>query len=205
MLRRNKASPPTEIVSRLAPWKASHIDLVPSGGVTGELQRHGDSGRAARGEEDLGEGGRGKFDQSAGEVDRRPIGVAARAEGQTVKFGLDRRHDLWMAVAELMHAVAMEVEDCPTFNVEEQSPLGPFNDVEAWRRKRLVDEIALVIVEQSSRFGVQSRAPGAAQGRAIDVAFGGRGIVRRHGRSPRSSRLSIMAITGRRSATLSMT
>ena len=75
----------------------------------------------------------------------------------------------------------------------------------AWRRQRLAQEIALVLVERSASRSAERGPPFRTRGRHVDVALSRRRARFVHGRSPSASRASIFSTTGIRSATLSMT
>ncbi len=184
--------------------------LVPARRVARELQRHADGGGPARREQHFGKVARCRLAEPFGQRDGGAVGVAARAEGQTVDLGLDGRDDARVAVAELVDAVAVEIEDAAPLDIDERGALGPLDDIETRRRQGLVQEVALVGVEKVARLGAELCPPSGAQRRKITVALAdGRVVERRpgrhHGRSPRSSRPSIAATTGMRSATLSIT
>jgi len=55
-----------------------------------------------------------------------------------------------MPVPELMNAVAVEIEDPAALHVDEDSAFRTVDHIEAGRRKRLADKIALVLIEQVS-------------------------------------------------------
>ena len=98
--------------------------LVPAGGVARELQRHADRRRPARREQCLVEPRRRRLDQPAGERGRGRVGVAARAEGQGLHLAADRFDHSRVAVAELMDAVAVEIENALAVDVGEPGALG---------------------------------------------------------------------------------
>ena len=178
---------------------------MPAGGVTGEFERHGNRRGAARGEENLVEvAGRG-LNETARKRRCGRIGETARTEGQGFHFAADRGDDLWMAVAELMDAVAVKIEDAPTVDVGQNGALGAHDRCKTGRRQRLAEKITLVLVERGARGIAERGAPFGSGGRNIDVALDRRRTGFVHGRSPRASRSSIAPTTGIRSATLSMT
>ena len=127
--------------------------------------------------------------------------VSARAERQGIELGLDRRHDLGVAVADLMDTVAVEIEDAAALLVDEPAAGGALGDVQAGCGQRLAQEPALVFGQRVARRLVEMpRGPGLPCGRQIAVALG---LV--HGRSPRPSRSSMACATGMMSATPSIT
>src|SRR5271156_4856809 len=76
-----------------------------------------------------------------------------------------------MAVAELMHAVAVEIEDAPPVDVDQSCALGPHDLRQARRRQRLAQEIALILIESVARPLAQGLPPSGARWRDVDVAF----------------------------------
>ena len=182
--------------------RVPHRDcLVPAGGVAGELERHADGGRAAGGEQHLAGLDRAQLDQPASEIDCCPVGVPPRAERQRIQLGLDRRHDPGVAVADLMDAVAVEIEDSAALLVGEPAAGGSLRHIQAGRRQGLAQEPALVLGQRLPRRLIQmARGPGSPCGRQVAVALG---LV--HGRSPRSSRSSMDWATDMMSATPSIT
>ena len=139
--------------------------LVPAGGVAGELERHADGGRAAGRKQHLAQIARRQLDQAARQIDSCTIGVAARAEGQGIELGLDRRHDLGVAVADLMDTVAVEIEDAAALLVGEPAAGGVLGDVQAGCGERLAQEPALVFGQRVARRLVEMpRGPGCRAG-----------------------------------------
>ena len=146
--------------------------LVAAGSIAGELQRHPYCRRTAGREQDLAQGIGRDRGETLCQLDRNATGVAARAKGQQVELRLDRRDHGWVAVAHLVDAVAVEVEDAPPSQVGEPRALGTFDDVEARRRKRLVKEDLGVRVQERARRLVDVVAqPAASQRRGVDVAL----------------------------------
>ena len=145
--------------------------LVPAGRVAGEFQRHGDRRGAARGEENLVEVARRGLDEAPRERRRGRIGETARAERQGFHFTADRGDDLRVAVAELMDAVAVKIEDAPAVDVGQDRALGAHDRRETRRRQRLAQEIALVLVERGARGIAERGAPFRPRRRNIDVAL----------------------------------
>ncbi len=147
--------------------------LVAAGREARELQRHADRERAAGREEHLAERVGRQRGEPRREVDRGGIGEPPRRKGQGVQLRLDRRHDVRMAVAHLMHVVAVEIHHATAFDVGEPDALAGCHRVEARRRQRLVQEHVGVGVEHRARLGVQvRRLELAAQRRGVDVALG---------------------------------
>ena len=179
--------------------------LVPAGGVAREFQRHGNRRGAARGEQNLVEVARRGLNEAPRERRRGRIGETARTEGKAFHFTADRGDDLWVAVAELMDAVAVKIEDAPAVDVGQNRAFGAHDRRETRRRQRLAEEIALVLVERGARGVAERGAPFRPRRRDVDVAFGRWRTRVVHGRSPRASRSSIFCTIGVRSATLSMT
>ena len=67
---------------------------------------------------------RRQLGQAAGEVDGALVSVAARAKRQGVELRLDRGHHARVTVADLVHAVAVEIEDAPALEVDDVAALG---------------------------------------------------------------------------------
>ena len=96
---------------------------------------------------------------------RGRVGIAARAEGQALHLAADRLDHPRVAVAELMDAVAVEIENALAVDVGEPGALGADDFGQARRRQRLAQKIALVLVERRARPLAQAtrairRAPG---------------------------------------------
>ena len=85
-----------------------------------------------------------------------------------------------MAVADVMHVVAVEIHVAAAGRILDPDALGLGDGVEAGRRHRLAQEIALVLGEQRRASRVErSRLPGARGGREVGVALGlGDGLAR---------------------------
>ena len=152
--------------------------LVSAGGVARELQRHADRRRSARREQSLVEPRRRRFDQPTGKRGRGRVGIAARAEGQALHLAADRLDHPRMAVAELMDAVAVEIENAPPVDVGEPGALGAHDFGETGGRQRLAQKIALVLVERRARPLAQRRAPRGARRADVHVAFAQRDLAR---------------------------
>ena len=101
----------------------------------------------------------------------RRVGVAARAERQGLHFARDRRDHARMAVSQLVHAVAVEVEDASPVDVGQHRALRPHDLGQARRRQRLSQEVALVLVERGARPLAQGDAPRRARRRHVPFAF----------------------------------
>jgi hypothetical protein len=150
--------------------------LVPPGHQPGQLERHADGRRATGGEEQLGLGHRRGLAEPLRQLDGGRVGVAPRAEGQRRQGLLHRLHHLRVAVADLVQAVAVEIEDAPARQVGQPGPLGSLQGVQAGGGHRLVEEPACVLGEQRPRRLVQVCAlPGLAALAEVDVALGGIG------------------------------
>ena len=90
-------------------------------------------------------GGRGELHRVARKLDRRPIGVAARTEGQGVQLRLDRRHQLRMAVS-----------------------LGALDNVQTGRGEGLAKEPALILGQHGpGRFVEMAGCPGGSRGERL--------------------------------------
>ena len=108
------------------------------------------------------------------ECHRRGVRVAARRKGQRVELRANGGHDVGMAVAHLMDAVAVEIHDAAAFDIGQPDAFAGRERIEAGRRQRLMQEDLGVGVEQRARFVVHVRAfERAAQRRQIDVSLGG--------------------------------
>src|SRR5262249_15127483 len=112
-------------------------------------------------------------------------------EGQAVDLGFDRGDDSRMTVAELMNAVAVEIEDPAPLGVDENGAFGSFDHVKAGRRKRLAEKVTPLLIQELPRLGTEPCAPRDAQRREVDVAFAERRPCFGHGRSPRARRASM--------------
>ena len=77
-----------------------------------------------------------------------------------------------MAVADLMHGVAVEIHDPPAGGIDQIDALGALHHVQARRRQRLMQEPPRVLIQQRLRLGVDVIAlPRGTRIAEIDVAF----------------------------------
>ena len=77
-----------------------------------------------------------------------------------------------MAVADLVHGVAVKIHDAPACGVDQVDALGPLYHVQARRRQRLMQEPARILIQQRARLGVDVFAlPGGARVAEIDVTL----------------------------------
>jgi hypothetical protein len=76
-----------------------------------------------------------------------------------------------MAVTQLMDAVAVEIEEVPTFEVGQGRARRALDDVETGGRQRLMQEIARILVEARARRVREAVAPCRPARRQIAVAF----------------------------------
>src|SRR6202021_2733505 len=113
--------------------------------VTSEFQRHGDRRGAAWGEQNLVEVVRRGLNQAPRQRRRGRIGETAWAEGKGFHLVTDCGDDLWVAVAELMDAVAVKVEDAPAVDVGQDRAFGAHDRRETGRGKRLTEEKNLAL------------------------------------------------------------
>ena len=90
---------------------------------------------------------RSRSDWNSGAVQKGRVSISRRIASTT----------LGMAVAELMDAVAVEIENAPAVDVGEPGALGADDLGQAGRRQRLAQKIALVLVERRARPLAQSR------------------------------------------------
>ena len=177
-------------VERRAVERVPHRQrLVPARGEPRELQRHPDRQRAAGREQHLAQRVGRERRELGGEVDGRLVREPARREGQGVERVPDRGHHVRMAVADLVHVVAVEIHDPPALDVLEPDPFARGERVEARRGQRLVQEMPRVGVEQRPRRAVHVlRLERAPQRRQIDVALGHRARGRQRVVHPRPAR-----------------
>ena len=77
-----------------------------------------------------------------------------------------------MAVADVMHVVAVEIHVAPAGGILDANAFGLDDGIEARRRDGLPEEIALVLGQKRARGGVEiAPRPGAALRRKIGVAL----------------------------------
>ena len=110
-----------------------------------DLHGHLDGVRAAGREQHLGRPERREVRQLARQRDGRLAGVAARRERQRVHLLGDGPLQARMAVADVMHVVAVEIHVPPAGRILDEDALGLGDRIEARRRHRLAQEIALVL------------------------------------------------------------
>ena len=63
-----------------------------------------------------------------------------------------------MAVANLVHRVAMEIHDPATRRIDEVDSLGTLNHIQARRGECLMQEPACILIEQCPRLGIDVAA-----------------------------------------------
>ena len=113
------------------------------------------------------------FPELAREGDGRLAGIAARAKAKLIELLFDGGNDAWMAEANLMNIVAVEVEIPPAFEVFQPRALRPAQDIQAGGGQRLVQETPSILREQRARLRRQVFVkPGLPVWRQIHVAFG---------------------------------
>ena len=167
---RNTASPPIEIASSDAPWKASHIESVLWRPVASRASFSAmPMASVPPGANSTLPSGSGASAASlSASSDRRRVGEAARRERQGVELVLHRGDHVRMAVADLVHVVAVEIHEPPAVDVGEPDALGGGQRIEAGGGQRLVQEDVRVGVEQRPRRAVHvlalPRARAAATG-----------------------------------------
>ena len=77
-----------------------------------------------------------------------------------------------MAIAHLVHGVAVEIENAPALTVDEMAAARSLQRIQAWGGQRLAEKIALVLVEQGLGGGIDMGiGPFPALGRQVDVAL----------------------------------
>ena len=105
------------------------------------------------------------------------ISARRRARSMGIQRALHGSDDTRMAIADLMHAVAVKIENPPPLVVDQRRALGGDDLVEAGRRERLMQEPALVFIEGCARSLAERGAPGGTVRRKVHVAFAGFGGV----------------------------
>ena len=149
--------------------------LVAAGDQPCNLERHADRQCAPGRERDLAERFGDEACKLLGQSDRGIVGEAARRERQRIERALHRLDHVRVAIADLMHVVAVEIHDSSAFDIFQPDAVAGLERVEAWRRERLVQEIFTVGIESRARRGAHvTRLPGAAQRGKIDVALDGK-------------------------------
>ncbi len=173
-------------IERRAVERVPHREgLVAAGGQPGKLERDADRGAAAGGQQQARAGHRRGLAQTARQLDRRPVGVAARAERQGRQRLAHRRQHRRVAVADLVHAVAVKVEDAPPGGVGQPRALRALQRIQAGRRQRRVQEPAGVLGEQLAGGGVEVRGlPGLPARAEVDVALAAIGLRAHRGPRP---------------------
>ena len=77
-----------------------------------------------------------------------------------------------MAVANLVHRIAMEIHDPVPRRIDEVDSLGSLNHIQARCGQRLMQEPALISIEQRPCLGIDVAVlPRRARAAEIDVAF----------------------------------
>ena len=133
-----------------------------------DLHRVGTAGR----EEDFPEIARRHRGQAARQRHRRLAGESTRREGEVVELLLDGGDEARVAVADVVHGVAVEVHEAPAGVVLDPDPLRLADRGEAGRGHGLVQEEACVFLEQSLVPGARGvLAPAPAQGGEVRLSF----------------------------------
>jgi len=100
-------------------------------------------------------------------------GEPARREGELVQLVFDCGDQPGMAIADVMHIVAVEIHVAPAGQILDPDALGLADRRQAGGRDRLVQEVARVFLEQRIARGMaMTRRPLGAPARSIDVALG---------------------------------
>lgn len=147
--------------------------LEPARRDPGQLERHANRRRAAGREEHATEITGCQVDQAPGQVHRRLARVATRAEREFVELLFDGFDDARMTEPDLMHIVAMEVQQLAALCVRDRRADCPAQRIQAGRGKRLMKKQFGILGQQFTRGGVEvSGLPGRAGRRGVDVAFG---------------------------------
>ena len=162
---RNSASPDSAPAPMPAPWKASQNDSVLSRPVAARAILTATS--MASEPPVVNSTLAGLNGEMSRELARqrhgRRVGVAARREGQRLHLLGDGLLQARMAVADVMHVVAVEIHVAPAGHVLDPDALGLGNGVEARRRHRLAQEVARVLGQQRAVVSSSARACQAAR------------------------------------------
>ncbi len=108
--------------------------LVPARRVTRQFQRHADRRGAAWCEQHLVQLAGRQFGQPSREFDRCAVGVAARRKWQCRQLSCRSLDHPGMAVANLVHGVAVEIHDSPASGVNEIDALCSLHHIQTRRR-----------------------------------------------------------------------
>ena len=136
--------------------------LVAAGDQPCKLERHADRQRAPGREQDLAQRLGDEACKLLGQSDRGIVGEAAWRERQRIERALHRLDHVRVAVADLMHVVAVEIHDSSAFDIFQPDAIAGLERVEAWRRERLMQEIFAVGIESRARRGANVTRRGAA-------------------------------------------
>ena len=151
--------------------------LEAAGGHAGELERDADGGRASRGEQHFAERTRRPLGQPSRQLDGRDVRVPARAEGQGLHLLADCPDHVRVPEADLVHAVAVKVEEAPALQVFQPGALAAGQDVEAGGGERLVQEVPGVLLQPVLRVVVMlNLLPRLPARRDVELAFGTQAI-----------------------------
>ena len=143
---------------------------MPAGGVPREFHGHANGGCAARRKQHPAEVARSEGREAFGQLHRRLVGKATGAERQLVQLRLDGLDDLRVRIADLMHAVSVEVEILPPRCIGECGSAATDDLHQARCGEGLVEKKCLIPCEGLPRFGGNVLLlPGAAQGRVVKV------------------------------------
>ena len=78
-----------------------------------------------------------------------------------------------MTESNLVHAVAVEIQDTVTLHILQKGSVAGFEDIETWRRQRLMQEVFRILIEDGSRRCVQVLClPRRSLRGNIEFAFG---------------------------------
>ncbi|VTR66229.1 hypothetical protein DESC_460124 [Desulfosarcina cetonica] len=148
--------------------------LEAAGGCPGQLERHAHRAGAPRDQQHLAQGHGGDFRQFLGQRDCRNVGVAPRAEGQAIQLRLDGGDHPGVAVAHLVDAVAVKIEDLAALAIGQGGSLTAIEQIEARRGETLAQVGARIAVEPGLGLPVDvAELPGLAITRAVAVALAG--------------------------------
>jgi len=183
--------------------------LEAAGGHPCQFEGHADGAGAARGQENLGISHRGKGREPFAQFDRRSIAVTARAKRQVMHLLDHRLHHPRVAVADLMGAVAVKIEEGSALHIGKAGTRGPGENIEAGRRQALAQKDPLVAFKEAAGGDVDMFfLPLPAMGALIAVTLARAGSGRQgrdghrmpsSGLSPASRRRLISAMIGRHS------